>query len=846
MILLAGTLTAMDWIPALKSEKPYNGKAIPVRLRFKSRVLMSTDPRGEGPEVKHPDYRGKKEPADFTLMTPGGRLKEKGTAGKKIVSRFLPGEKFVFCGNGSIDLFYTGGIFTLEASAARPLFMIYNCPRLYFFVLDDAREIKIRIMGQGTGEHAAIEIYDPSGKKVAESSTRNNSRGWADHTFKVVVPPRHRGKIWSFKMKPAPGKCFEDMSIRLLSGAAPFAAPAPEALVVPPVWSKLTAGEKAVFSLQLHPLIRKMPGAVIKAEFRSFDRKGKNFSKTFPVSTKETIGFEIPFSPLVRGMLCGRVRDRNGKIAAEFQTPVAAAYGQLFNEIIRGDENGAPWSKEDLKRGFRFYRRSEPGDVVNTSKAQKNELISGVKIKGVPGTAVSCFFAVESGKELSVKRSSVVMDGKIPSTLYKLRFWPQRTGYRETEFRIIPELIEKVDSFTLHKGESALFMAKFDIPAGTAAGIYKGKLLFDGKEMLTFNAKVLNVHLPEVSSVFLLSPDSDRWQKFSDDQIRKEMKFFKECGFNALIMHPLYTAVLKRVNGKNVWDISRFRHYMALYKEQGFYHRFVISLAGIEERLNKELKRKKTVYDKAFTDLFEALLFQLRAAGDSDRWPPFLLHTVDEPHFHIRGAAAVRTLKFIKERKFRTFNSGFVKFSNEKLAGILDVRCYCGMGNYESFPTPEITEVRRKECLADGAEMWWYGIGSYDNNEGTIFSNRHGAGAFHFRSGATGLFSWTLLRPRGPSVFDDFDGSWKVKDIAAVYPSADGRELIPTIQWEGLRQGILDWRLLDLLEKKVAASGNKTLHDRFKDILNKVTHFPSGNAQLERMRSEVLNMLEEL
>ena len=112
---------------------------------------------------------------------------------------------------------------------------------------------------------------------------------------------------------------------------------------------------------------------------------------------------------------------------------------------------------------------------------------------------------------------------------------------------------------------------------------------------------------------------------------------------------------LERINGKNVWDISRFRHYMALYKEQGFYHRFVISLAGIEERLNKELKRKKTVYDKAFTDLFEALLFQLRAAGDSDRWPPFLLHTVDEPHFHIRGAAAVRTLKFIKERKFRTF-----------------------------------------------------------------------------------------------------------------------------------------------------------------------------------------------
>ncbi len=76
------------------------------------------------------------------------------------------------------------------------------------------------------------------------------------------------------------------------------------------------------------------------------------------------------------------------------------------------------------------------------------------------------------------------------------------------------------------------------------------------------------------------------------------------------------------------------------------------------------------------------------------------------------------------------------------------------------------------------------------------------------RSGAEGIWCWTLQRAKG-DIYNDFDGEEQreAKEACVTYVSEDGSEMVPTLQWEGHREGVDDFRYVYTLERLAEERG---------------------------------------
>ena len=118
----------------------------------------------------------------------------------------------------------------------------------------------------------------------------------------------------------------------------------------------------------------------------------------------------------------------------------------------------------------------------------------------------------------------------------------------------------------------------------------------------------------------------------------------------------------------------------------------------------------------------------------------------------------------------------------------LDVRCHTLSLSGGFDPV-----VVRDEAAASGDTYWWY-TNACREYPGVM---RFKGGCFFWKSGATGQFYWAYQYPSNDPT-SDLDGI----DWCAAYPGEDGP--IPTIEWEGLREGIDDLRYLHTLELEIA------------------------------------------
>jgi hypothetical protein len=130
------------------------------------------------------------------------------------------------------------------------------------------------------------------------------------------------------------------------------------------------------------------------------------------------------------------------------------------------------------------------------------------------------------------------------------------------------------------------------------------------------------------------------------------------------------------------------------------------------------------------------------------------------------------------------------------------------------------------------------------------------AGVHFWRTEATGCWSWTFLRPK-ESAYDDFDGGAhrEGKDACIAYPTPDGKALVPTLQWEGLREGVDDYRYLatlrTLIERaKREGRGVETARQAETELKAVVEKMPwncrpggATTADLDRCRDRIIDQI---
>ena len=101
-------------------------------------------------------------------------------------------------------------------------------------------------------------------------------------------------------------------------------------------------------------------------------------------------------------------------------------------------------------------------------------------------------------------------------------------------------------------------------------------------------------------------------------------------------------------------------------------------------------------------------------------------------------------------------------------------------------------------------KLYYIAGGTYDGQDFDTMPNRYHVGFFFWKNGLDGTGIWTFQRPV-MDPYNDFDGGYK--DCCLVYPPRQpGGAAIPTLGWEGIREGWKDFRYAYALQQAIAAA----------------------------------------
>ena len=790
----------------------------------------------------------------------------------------------------------TTGHCAVEASSGDPLHLINGRPKMFFRV--NGGRLKIKAIGDKPIEHVAITIRDADDQIVFEG----NSLGKKDMTVLADVPiaDGQAGRIWSVQFSRVPNQGFEDMDLRILEGAAPIVSLDPKQLIIPIFHkeSRILENGDCFFGIAVSPWLDSQKGytanfsytpeSAIHSDKISFD-VGDSWTAVALYNHDDDadtviirdangelshlVGLRYPKDQFMIGQAAFTAYDNDKRPFSEMSWELVTCEGKSFTEIPWKDPKPAVEpTAEDTARGFQLFQRDEPGFIRPNSRPAADEIRTAITGEASPGL-VSCeFFAFLPLKDMDavVTIGDLTGPSNIPKDSVKL-LWAeisrQRTDWNAITYITAPERLwpENNAPKSFLKDSPAQYCIRTTVPPDAKPGVYSAPILLNGKPVATYELTVDDFALPEYHDMtFGLYADGERWnnKNYTDDEILREMRMFREHGMNALMMYP-FSGARVTYDGKDFHiDMSRFRRIMKLYCQVGFPGVAVISFQAVNGHLMRALKVETADHTPEFVRGFHELLETIRTMAKEDGWPDYCIHTVDEPNKGRGGDEAIRTLKLVKEAGFKTFNTCYGDFVREHLAPWLDYRCYNNIA-YMSCRTKQANDTLRKESLDDGDAFWWYGSGCYTNGglqqDCNIYTNRHILGIYNWRSGATGAWTWTFLRVNG-SPYNDFDGNDKreAKDACICYPQPQGNGLIDTLQWEAIREGVYDYRyirLWDDLCKKAAATADKAAiaaqsRERVQKVMDSINwnclNFSVSNTQLRTLRALLIAEIKRL
>jgi hypothetical protein len=248
-------------------------------------------------------------------------------------------------------------------------------------------------------------------------------------------------------------------------------------------------------------------------------------------------------------------------------------------------------------------------------------------------------------------------------------------------------------------------------------------------------------------------------------------------------------------------DSAEFERFMRWARQEGLRPPTVISMQALAGQV-KRLAPDAEVRGPEFERVYKQIVRHFAEVGEREGWGKLFWHAVDEPNrkHEERIAAAYEELswfKYLGLSTFTTVNDPLV--AEERLDPVLDARCY-----YAAYlaRSAQMQAERSSETADSGDHLWLYGTGCYTGMDGTTMPNRFLAGYMLRRTGAEGIWCWTLQRAKG-DIYNDFDGEGhrESKEACTTYVSEDGSEMIPTLQWAGHREGVDDFRYIYTLER---------------------------------------------
>jgi len=531
-----------------------------------------------------------------------------------------------------------------------------------------------------------------------------------------------------------------------------------------------------------------------------------------------------------------------------------------------------------LDRGFFWWTPADGDGATPWDGFQRLpvDAAPGTMLSVAGGASASTVIVIEAARDLPDLRIEVpepfVAQGQFE--VRTLRVWRQRDGHRSGFYHDVPELLEPLPArVDLAAGERLQLFVTFVAEAGAPLGD-----LVTGLRARVGEAEPVLIPIEVVLQPFDLAPspadvvwglypDPGRWQAWTDEQFMAELRWLRACGINSLLLYMPFDALnpYEPLTDDNVeaalagWRAALERwgdRYMTAFLAAGFGSHLVANVQGMDVNLARIMGVEVIGADGAYNPkLLEYNRRFLQVLEDLRRergWPEFTWHVIDEPGSG-RNVVATAEFELIQAMGLRGFTTANAPMILRDFADLTDDFC----AGHAVFPTREDAE-RAHDWLAHrtDANLWHYGAaGTYNDQEGAMAPNRYGAGFLTWIYGATGEFFWTFQRLSGDP-WDDFDGP-RTKDFCLAYPAPGGGASLSTLQWEGICQGIVDYRHLAMLEGLVAAAraaggveAEKAARiagelDRLRDTLWGLEE-PPGNRMLDDWRARLAGWIMEL
>ncbi len=512
------------------------------------------------------------------------------------------------------------------------------------------------------------------------------------------------------------------------------------------------------------------------------------------------------------------------------------------------------FTEREKSRGFVVFQRGGASVLPAINKPIRKEIIResdavslsvcADELRGIP-VAIYPLREMKNARfeigSLESKRGDVLPAGVLYADYFETGFY--RTSWY-AEYARMARVLHRFDTIDIPPGNGAQFRIYCQPPADAKPGVYTGKVVVkdDSGASLPINLKV-------TVRPFKLDPMPLHWSMYyyydPDDALSDQLAMMKELGMTSVIYSPPRTSMearLSLVDGKVKFDFGPDDEFMKAYKAAGYempvlyYPRLVllrlVQLHGLDKQFKQEwflsgwnpVIPKAEDYPPQVLESYKQFLRMVVQRAKEANWPETILYLTDEPDpvYDYTVAEAIASYKASKEvsPETSTFCTMYFPQSMPTVGKYLDfISCQGLLSVYGMPRNKQLLDA----CKQSGSELWaseWPGL--FRNN---YWYNRAFAGLVCAKSGFQGMNIWYWVNSGkrkaskdpihisvGP-VTIDWSLTKKGNDIGGCGLSLYGQNarggLDNSVQMEGLRDGILDYRYIATLKNAIARAKAK-------------------------------------
>ena len=471
--------------------------------------------------------------------------------------------------------------------------------------------------------------------------------------------------------------------------------------------------------------------------------------------------------------------------------------------------------------GLVLFRRTYLEMIFPNSVPRADEIGGVLHVAATKGEAEPisfCVRALRDVKNVGVSFTDFVGEGagRIPAS--SIRIGLVRCIYKRGQARwgafadgrmLMPAYVEPGRAFDLPANTTRQVWATLHVPANAKPGVYTAKALVKpdkGPERsLHVRLTVLPIKLEEPRGVAFgmyakhHDHEDGRQDTLYADMRAHGMTTVGHCGNLGAAIKKAADRVEVEFNGQ-----SSIERVMAAYVKAGFPEPFVWLMGRDIERW---CLKQGTHDSREFADCYRQVILSIIEHGKASGWPEIIFQPIDEPFEHTkRMEVAKRCLQILKTIPgLRTEEDG----PNGNPGRLEEVYALCDVIVQHDGP---VMERRRYDAKAwqdflartkrDGKQVWFYNIDLTGCHPEVM---RWGYGFGLWFSGATGMIEWAYQFPvrRG-----DPAGCYMDKAIVFAYPAWKDEPGGPAIGWEGIREGVDDYKYIYSLHQLMGkASG---------------------------------------